>query len=396
MEIKVGIKTAGEPILREEGDFTVLENMLIGDGFHWEKTIRVILSGKVELLKPKKEGNRVSGEGRDKTYGEDNKNAEPEDKVSLINTLPVETYLECVVGSEMNPSAPIEFLKAHAVISRSWVLGKILNLHHCGPEGQLNTEDCLIGWDDTGSHRGFHVCSDDHCQRYQGLQEVHPTSLQAIKSTANELLISEKGNIIDARFSKCCGGVTELFSTCWQPIEIDCIKSIKDPWCDLSDLSPRSRKLLLSSVLKDYDLSTSGYGYRWETEITKAEIESNLREKFGRNIGKLLKVIPLHHGPSRRIDLLRLEGTESSLVIGKELWIRRLLSDNHLYSSAFDIEDLGDKLKLSGRGWGHGVGLCQIGAANMASKGATYEEILAFYYPGSRLTKNPKFPLSVV
>ncbi|MCH5240575.1 MAG: SpoIID/LytB domain-containing protein [Muribaculaceae bacterium] len=368
MEIRVGIKTAGDPILKKEGEFTLLENMLIGDGFHWERIIRAGLSGKVEILKT------------------DNR----EDNVSLINTLPVETYLECVVGSEMNPEAPIEFLKAHAVISRSWVVGKILNLHPCDSEGKINAEGRLIGWDDTGSHQGFDVCSDDHCQRYQGLQKVHPTALQAIRTTADEVLISERGNIIDARFSKCCGGVTELFSTCWQPLEPDCISSIRDPWCDLSVLPLQSRRLLLSGVLKDYDLSTPGYGYRWETEIAKTEIEKNLKEKFGRSIGKLLKVIPLHRGPSKRIDLIRLEGTESCLEIGKELWIRRLFSANHLYSSAFDIEDLGDKLRLSGAGWGHGVGLCQIGAANMAANGASYEEILKFYYPGAILTKNPK------
>lgn len=363
MEIRVGIKTDGEPVLRKEGEVTVLENMLIGDGFHWEKSIRALLIGKVETVKLEKW----------------------EDNISLINTLPVETYLECVVGSEMNPSAPVEFLKAHAVISRSWVMGKILNLHPCDPIGQINTERRLIGWDDTGSHQLFHVCSDDHCQRYQGLQKVHPISLQAIRSTANEILVSDRGNVVDARFSKCCGGITELFSTCWQAVEIDCIKSVKDPWCDLSALSIQNRRLLLSGVLKDYDLSTPGYGYRWETEIDKAEIEKNLKEKFGRNIGRLLKVTPLHRGASGRIDLMRLEGTESYLDIGKELWIRRLLSPSHLYSSAFEIEDLGEKLKLHGAGWGHGVGLCQIGAANMAAKGATYKEILAFYYPGARI-----------
>ena len=388
MEIRVGIKTDGKPILRKMGEFTILENMLIGDGFHWETKKKVILSGKIEPFTPRNTEYEKEKNLRDKPFIEDNSHPESEDKVTLINTLPVETYLECVVGSEMNPAAPIEFLKAHAVISRSWVVGKILNFHPNGSEGQLNTNNCLIGWDDTGSHQLFHVCSDDHCQRYQGLQDVHPTSLQAIRDTANEVLISGKGTIIDARFSKCCGGVTELFSTCWQPVEIDCIKSIKDPWCDLSGHSLQSQRLLLSSVLKDFDLSTPGYGYRWETEITKAEIERNLKKKFGRDIGRLLKVIPLHRGPSQRIDLIRLEGTASSLEIGKELWIRRLLSDSHLYSSAFDIEDLGDRLKLHGRGWGHGVGLCQIGAAHMATTGATYKEILDFYYPGAILSKD--------
>ncbi|MCH5224860.1 MAG: SpoIID/LytB domain-containing protein [Muribaculaceae bacterium] len=387
MEIRVGIKTDGEPILRKEGEYTVLENMLIGHGFHWEKRIRAVLSGEIEFLRPEKGKDEEIEKPEDEHYGEERREEEWEDKISLINILPVETYLECVVGSEMNPAAPVEFLKAHAVISRSWVMGKILNLHPCGSEGQINRESRLIGWDDTGKHHGFHVCSDDHCQRYQGRQNVHPVSLQAIRATEGEVLTSHSGNIIDARFSKCCGGVTELFSTCWQPAEIDCIKSFEDPWCDLSGLSLRSRRLLLSGVLKDYDLSTPGYGYRWETEIAKAEVETNLEEKFGRNIGRLMKVVPLHRGPSRRIDLIRLEGSEGVLDVGKELWIRRLFSSTHLYSSAFDIEESGETLKLRGRGWGHGVGLCQIGAARMASQGASYKDILAFYYPGSRLSK---------
>ena len=292
MEIRVGIKTDGEPILREEGGFALLENMLIGDGFHWERPLKVMLSGKIELLL--KDWKWETGS---KPYIEEGRDTVTEDKVSLINTLPVETYLECVVGSEMNPAAPIEFLKAHAVISRSWAKGKILNMHPCGSEGKLSIDSRLIGWDDTAGHQGFHVCSDDHCQRYQGIQEVHPTSLKAIRDTADEVLVSRSGTIVDTRFSKCCGGVTEVFSTCWQPVEIDCIKSIKDPWCDLSGHDPLSRRLLLSGVLKDYDLSTPGYGYRWVTEITKAEIEWNLKKKFGRDIGRILKVIPLHRGP---------------------------------------------------------------------------------------------------
>ena len=159
MEIRVGIKTDGELILKKDGEFTVLENMLIGDGFHWEKPITAILSGKVELLKPEKYEYEKVREVGNETYGEENRVALSEDNVSLINTLLVETYLECVVGSEMNPAAPLGFLKAHVVISRSWVLGKILNLHPCDTAGQITTEDRLFGWDDTHNHQLFHVCS---------------------------------------------------------------------------------------------------------------------------------------------------------------------------------------------------------------------------------------------
>lgn len=374
--VKVGIKTQGAPILKRCQDHTLLKNMLIGDGFHWQTTIEVLLPGEISILNPKsvesKETSKISDADR---------------HITLVNILPLETYLECVVGSEMNPSAPMEFLKAHAVISRSWVLGKITGNHHSESIGHKNTSDSLVGWDDTSGHKGFDVCSDDHCQRYQGLQSISPVSLQAIRNTSDEVLLSPDGKVVDTRFSKCCGGKTELFSTCWQPYEVSCLESFDDPWCDLSGLSTMRRRLLLSSVLKEYDLSTEGYGFRWNTEISKDHIAKNLQDRFHRNVGKVLRIEPLHRGPSSRIDLLRIHGSLSCLDIGKELWIRRLLSPTHLYSSAFEVEDLGPSVRLTGKGWGHGVGLCQIGASNMALHGYSYRDILSFYYPGAKLYK---------
>lgn len=364
--IKVGIKTKGTPLLSRDGGYTLLENMLIGDGFHWQKVIKAALPGEVSLIE-------------EIAIGKEN--------ISLINSLPLETYLECVVGSEMNPSAPIEFLKAHAVISRSWAYGKIMDIHPCGHEGKENTENRIIGWDDTASHEGFHVCSDDHCQRYQGIQPISRESLSAIRETRGEVLTSSEGSLIDARFSKCCGGNTELFKTCWQNIDASCLKSFEDPWCDLSQLEPTSRSILLSSVLKDYDLATEGYGHRWKVEVSKSEISKNIKEKFGRDIGKIKNLEPLHRGPSGRIDLIKIIGSKGDLKLGKELWIRRLLSPSHLYSSAFEIKDMGSSFQLSGKGWGHGVGLCQIGAANMAFNGYSYKDILSFYYPESKIEK---------
>ena len=375
-EIRVGIKTNGKPRLGKEEGVTILENMLIGDGFHWEKEISAILPGKVE------------------PYCHHDTNSENSElcsdnhcKISLINSLPLETYLECVVGSEMNPSAPIEFLKAHAVISRSWAMGKILDIHPKSCEDKINSSNTLIGWDDTASHSGFHVCSDDHCQRYQGVQSITRVALNAIRETEGEVLVSPSGKLVDARFSKCCGGTTETFSTCWQTMEMECLESIKDPWCDLSNLNSQNRQLLLSSILKDYDLTTNGYGFSWEQEILKSEIEKYLFQHFGRNVGRIEKLTPIYRGPSGRIHLLRIEGSDGYLDIGKELWIRRILSPSHLYSSAFQIEDKGDKIRLIGKGWGHGVGLCQIGAANMALNGKTYHEILEFYYPGAKIKR---------
>ena len=368
--IKVGIKTAGSPLLKQYMNYTLVSNMLIGDGFHWQRTIEA----------------RLPGELREYTPSSKSPVSEADRNITLINILPLETYLECVVGSEMNPEAPVEFLKAHAVISRSWALGKVLNTHPCDNSGYKNTSDCLTGWDDTAGHHGCDVCSDDHCQRYQGLQPIAPIALQAIRDTAGQVLTAHDGSLVDARFSKCCGGRTEVFETCWQNRSENCLESFNDPWCDLSTLPAEQRRQLLSSILKDYDMATEGYGYRWQTEVSKTMIKENLSRCFGRDIGEITSLEPLHRGPSGRIDLLRIHGTNSTLDLGKELWIRRLLSPTHLYSSAFNIKDCGDTLLLNGRGWGHGVGLCQIGAANMALHGYNYREILSFYYPGSNLT----------
>lgn len=365
-EIGVGIKTDGYPLLTKDGDSVILHNMLIGDGFHWQRKLEARLPGKIRLL---------------------NEESHSEENITLINILPIETYLQCVVGSEMNPESPVEFLKAHAVISRSWAIGKVLNIHESDKTGEIKTADKIIGWEDTSSHHGFDVCSDDHCQRYQGLQPLNTVAREALRGTEGEVLVSQDGKIVDARFSKCCGGRTEIFSTCWGNKNYPYLKSFADPWCDLSTLSSDVRNRLLIITLKDYDRFQTGYGYNWQQVVTKSQIEKNLKEKFGIKIGRILGIQELHRGPSGRIDLLRVKGDNGVIDIGKELWIRKLLSDSHLYSSAFDIEDTGDEIILNGHGWGHGVGLCQIGAARMAWEGKNYKEILEFYYPGTALSR---------
>lgn len=372
-KIKIGIKTAGEPIIKMGEGFTLVENMLIGDGFHWQKTIRAKLPGEVSFNRIK-EVNIKESKRR-------------EENVTIINTLPLEDYLECVVGSEMNPAAPIEFLKAHAVISRSWALGKILDIHPKGSNISKDDGGVLIGWDDTGTHKEFHVCSDDHCQRYQGLQPISSVALSAIRETMGEVLTTKEGEVLDARFSKCCGGKTELFETCWQSDSKTGLVSVTDPWCDLSDLPDLSRRALLSTILKDYDLSTDGYGYSWEVTVPKELIRRRLEECFNKNIGDIVKIEAVHRGISGRIDFLSVEGTCGNIEIGKELWVRRILSDSHLYSSAFEIKEEGESFILKGKGWGHGVGLCQIGAAHMATRGYTYRQILSFYYPEALIHK---------
>lgn len=386
INITVGIATDGVPVISpaEAPGLTRVENVAIGLGFHWQRNISCEFPGEIHL------------------------NPDATSQYSLLNTLPLETYLECVVGSEMNPDAPIEFLRAHAIISRSWVAGKILGSHNENrvsfrpiPSSE-NAENensgkpviTLIGWEDTGDHKGFHVCSDDHCQRYQGLQPLSDKAREAIRSTQGLVLATPDGRIVDARFSKCCGGKTEIFSTCWQDKEEECLESFEDPWCDLTDLSAIERDSLLKTVLKDYDLTTEG-GYTWQTNVTADAIARYLREKFSISIGEIQAIRPVRRGPSGRIRLLEIEGKDAVLRLGKELFIRRVLAHSHLYSSAFDIEKLNSHplaFRLKGHGWGHGVGLCQIGAAHMAAAGHSHRDILQFYYPGSRIIAHSKLP----
>lgn len=359
--INVGIATEGNPVLERYPGFTLLKNQRIGLGFHWERTIESKLPGEVILS-----GHPV---------------------YRVINRLPVETYLECVVGSEMNPNAPIEFLKAHTVISRSWAMGKVKKSHSCEPGGKIASSYEIVNWEDTCDHDGFDVCADDHCQRYQGLQPMDDRILEAIHTTAGLCLYSPDGRLVDTRFSKCCGGRTEVFSSCWQDREEPCLKSIEDPWCDLSGLAVERKEEVLRSILKDYDLENEG-GYKWQAQISAEEIEYNLREKFGRDLGKIKGMSVVRRGESGRATMLRIDGEKGRLNIGKELMIRRLLAPTHLYSSWINIHrnsEHSNIYEIDGRGWGHGVGLCQIGAARMALEGYDFKEILSFYYPGSIL-----------
>lgn len=362
-KIKVGIVTDGKPVLDPlENGLTLLKNQVIGKDFHWQKTQEAILPGKVVAIP------RPSYDG-----------------VTVINTLPLEKYLEVVVGSEMNPSAPLEFLKTHAILSRSWAYGKILRCHPEGKEGKIDCDNTHIGWDDTADHTGFDVCADDHCQRYQGIMEIALEALDAIRSTAGQILRDSGGKPVDARFSKCCGGHSEHFSSCWQDCEPEGITACPDSWCDLSGMDKDKRQELLKAVLKDYDLSSTEDFMNWEERIDKRFIAERVRECFGINIGHCATVIkPLKTGISGRHFLINITGDEREAIIGKELHIRRVLSDSHLKSSNFFVEDEGDSFLLKGRGWGHGVGLCQIGAARMAMT-HTCIEILDKYFPGVKV-----------
>lgn len=371
MLISVGIPTSGKPQLEQRGSLTVLKNMLIGKNFHWQKSIEAILPGEVHLTD-------------NPEYG-------------IINRLPLETYLQCVIGSEMNPEAPEEFLKAHSVISRSWALGKILNVHSHSDCGKINLPDKIINWEDTADHMGFDICSDDHCQRYQGLQPIPATLLKALEDTRGEVLVAPNGRLVDTRFSKCCGGHTEVFSSCWQDRREECLESFSDPWCNLEkDLTEQERRMFLSKILKNYDtcdeIGLTG-GFRWQVYVSEDMICRNLHQKFNRKVNEIKDIRINSLGPSGRATELSVLSERGELLIGKELMIRRLLSPTHLYSSNFVITPDQSSTErgwiLTCKGWGHGVGLCQIGAARMADTGHDYRQILSFYYPGSHLTNHP-------
>ena len=340
----------------KEASFT-LKDVVIGIGFHWERKEEQTFCGALLL----------------KMEGED---------VRAINVLPVEAYLTSVISSEMSANASLELLKAHAVISRSWLL-RILN-HN--PNCQQPTDNCqlstdhILRWYDNQAHSGFDVCADDHCQRYQGItRQTNPNVARAVEETCGQVLTYE-GKICDARFSKCCGGMTEVFESCWENIRHPYLVSKEDPYCNTSD--PR----ILSQVLNSYDQETADF-YRWQVHYTTEQISELVKRKSGIDFGRIIDLVPMQRGPSGRIIMLRIIGEKRMVTVGKELEIRKWLSESHLYSSAFEVEKMNDGFTLHGKGWGHGVGLCQIGAAVMGDQGIPYTQILEFYYPNAHLDK---------
>ena len=339
-----------------------LEDVTIGVNFHWERSQTQTFSGILRLV--------VDA-----------------DHITAINELPVEQYLTSVISSEMSAASSLEFLKAHAVISRSWLLAQIEKRRQLGQDGQdsffsfTKKDDELIRWYDREDHTIFDVCADDHCQRYQGItRQDNPTVAEAVRQTRGQVLTYD-GQICDARFSKCCGGITEEFQYCWEDTPKPYLTSIQDPYCNTHD----SR--ILSQVLNDYDQETTDF-YRWTVSYTTAELSRLVASKLKVDLGDITDLQPLDRGKSGRIWRLRIVGTKGSFVIGKELEIRRTLSETHLLSSAFDVERTNDgSFVLHGSGWGHGVGLCQIGAAVMGEQVKPYDEILLFYYRGADIEK---------
>lgn len=374
-----------------QSSFT-LEDVTIGVNFHWERKEAQTFLGKLRFIV---ENNNICA----------------------INELPVETYLISVISSEMCATSSLELLKAHAVISRSWLLAqmeqrKAENNNAVKQPSLFKTDEEIVRWYDREDHKHFDVCADDHCQRYQGITKAaNKHVVEAIKQTAGEILTS-CGEICDARYSKCCGGAVEEFQYCWENIRKPYLQALPDTMPDTTSLpnltneavarqwilsSPNAfcnttNQKVLSQVLNDFDQETTDF-YRWTQIYSQAEVKQLLEEKLAMQFGDIIDLIPMERGKSGRIYRLKIIGTQRTLIIGKELEIRRALSKSHLYSSAFVVEkvDIKDgvpqQFVIKGAGWGHGVGLCQIGAAMMGVQGYRYDEILLHYYKSAEITK---------
>lgn len=369
-----------------EKSFFELIDVVIGIGFHWERKENQSFKGNLKLIK-------------------ENKN------IRAINEVKVEDYLTSVISSEMSATASEELLKAHAVISRSWLL------HPPAQDKFINTEkeskERIIRWYERDAHTNFNVCADDHCQRYQGITRAStPTVEKAINATQGEVLMYDN-EICDTRFSKCCGGISESFENAWAPVHYPYLTKITDnpvmpvgyntnlkieknaekwilnsPEAFCNTTEPK----VLSQILNNYDQETTDF-YRWKVEYSQQQLSELISRKSCIDFGEIIDLIPLMRGESGRIIELKIVGTKQTVTVGKELEIRKWLSESHLYSSAFIVEkcdfinNIPQKFTIIGAGWGHGVGLCQIGAAVMGEKGYKYDEILLHYFKDTELKK---------
>ena len=371
-----------------------LSDVTIGVNFHWERKETQTFLGTLRFVVES-------------------------DKIVAINELPVEKYLESVISSEMSATSSLELLKAHAVISRSWLLAQMKKRREVAESGNnffsfTKKEDTLIRWYDREDHTLFDVCADDHCQRYQGItKETSPHVAEAIRQTKGQILMDGE-EICDARFSKCCGGITEEFQYCWEDTPKTYLTAVRDIALGVEHTLPNltneeeaekwirfnppafcntQDKKILSEVLNDYDQETVNF-YRWKETLSQEKLQQLIADKLKMDLGAILDMKAVERGKSGRISKLQIIGTEKTFTIGKELEIRRTLSDSHLLSSAFvvdkydkDEEGMPQRFELIGAGWGHGVGLCQIGAAVMGEQGYHYDAILLHYYQGAEIKK---------
>jgi len=374
------------PLIRltaQEHSTFSLFSVTIGERFHWETKEDQTFQGDL-ILCWRKDGTMLT-----------------------INEIALEDYLKSVISSEMSGAGPMEFLKAHAIIARSWLLSA-LDRKKEGKETPTQTgkiiedEGEVIRWYDREDHDLFDVCSDDHCQRYRGIMKLSEQAEEAVRKTPG-MVISFQDQICDARYSKACGGLTEEFETAWNNTQVPYLGSISDasiPHQPIRTEEEASAWILsepvaycntkdegfLEKILPDFDRETKNF-FRWRIECSRTELEEILLKKSGFDFGTLHQIVPLSRGPSGRISRLKIVGSKRSMVVGKELEIRRWLSRSHLHSSAFIVTVEGERFIFHGAGWGHGVGLCQIGAAVMATRGFSAEEILKHYFRGVEIKK---------
>ena len=389
-ELKTKDEIIFSPVDPEDSSF-ILQSVTIGKNFHWEKKENQKFQGSLKLLKD-------------------------DDKITAVNVIPLEEYLVSVISSEMSSTSSLELLKAHAIISRSWILAQLNMKKKVQPENSeqsVETENEIIKWYDREDHDKYDFCSDDHCQRYQGVTKVvTENSFSAVEETRG-IVLKEGKEICDTRYSKCCGGITETFENVWENVEHKYLKNISDYKFDPEGFKPDLRnekdaaqwikeipsafcntqdKEILSQVLTEYDQKTTDF-FRWKVIYNQKELAKLINTKSGIDFGGIKDLIPVERGYSGRIIKLKIVGTKKTLTIGKELFIRKVLSKTHLYSSAFIIkkekieEGIPQRFILTGAGWGHGVGLCQIGAAVMGEMGYSFDAILIHYFRGAEIKR---------
>ena len=370
-----------------ETESFLLRDVVIGKNFHWEKKENQRFRGALKFIIEK-------------------------DEITAVNILPIEEYLISVISSEMNARSSKNLLKAHAIVSRGWLLSQ-LEKKNSNPVSEIITEDEIIRWYDREDHANYDLCADDHCQRYQGVTKIISDNASDAITETRGLALMYNDKICDTRYSKSCGGMTEPFENVWEPehhpylssiidykfepdgTEVDLrieknserwIKSSPNAYCNTSDAK------ILSQILVDFDQTTLDF-YRWKVEYTQDELAGIIHRKSGIDFGKIIDLIPIERGNSGRLIKLKIVGTNKTITIGKELEIRKTLSASHLYSSAFIVlkenivEEIPQKFILKGAGWGHGVGLCQIGAAVMGELGYGFDEILTHYFHGTKIQK---------
>ncbi len=365
-----------------------LKDVTIGIGFHWERKENQQFKGSLKLMSA-------------------------ESGITAVNIIPAEAYLASVISSEMSATSSEELLKTHAIISRSWLLKPLLNPTSKTVSEHIHSSEAIVRWYERDAHEQFHICADDHCQRYQGITRMAGNSAveEAVQATRG-MVLKYDDEICDARYYKCCGGATEQFSTCWDDVDFQYLSPVYDKGNSIEEIpditdEERSRRWIESSpdsfcntknqdvlkqVLNDYDRETVDF-FRWKLVYDKKALSSLIKEKSGIDFGEIIDLVPLERGPSGRIFKLKIIGTINQMDVGKELEIRKWLSKSHLYSSAFVVnkttnsEGEATAFELVGAGWGHGVGLCQIGAAMMCEQGYQYNEILKHYFKNGEVEK---------